>query len=246
MISAVVRVYNDAQHIENCLNAIYDFLDEIVIIEGVWQSVLKQNLPGYNTQRSNDGTIEKIESFINERDVDDKIIVYQLTGQEEYEEPFDTYPMVFWDLTKCKVGDYALIVDADEIYLKEDVQKIVDFIQKEEPHKIVVNEYILTGVDTYRSDSTTRGIGGRIVEWGRFDTDRHFYSPGAAPISIVPDVVCFHYSLYKPVEHLHFKNVAYGLSVQDFWVMKDDKVVLVNNLKELKYNGPLPEGYSRV
>ena len=246
MISAQVKVYNDVWHIGNCLNNIYDYFDEIVLIEGAWDSLLEQDIPGYNTRRSSDGTLYVIDEFLKLVDTKNKVKYVQLDGSKKYDPPFDTYPMAFWDVTSCKEGDYSIIIDADEIYSRADCKKLVDFVRGTDASGLEAWAYNLVGVDKYRSDSLAgpMGIGGRIEKFGEFHTDRFFTARETNPVVTVPDVWCFHYSLYKPLIHLKYKY-EYKPCIRTFWELQDDKVVFLNDTQVLTYDGVLPEGYSR-
>lgn len=246
MISAIVKVYNDAWHIGNCLNNIYDYFDEIVLIEGAWDSLLEQDISGYNTRRSSDGTLDIISTFLKEVDCKKKVKYVQLDGSKKHDSPFDTYPMAFWDITSCKEGDHSIIIDADEIYSKKDCKFLVDFAINTDASGLEVWAYNLVEVDKYRSDSLAgpMGVGGRIEKFGEFHTDRFFTSREDNLVVTVPDIWCFHYSLYKPLIHLRYK---YGFKpcIRTFWELQNDKVVFLNDTKILTYEGELPEGYVR-
>ena len=247
MISAQVKVYNDVWHIGNCLNNIYDCFDEIVLIEGAWDSLLEQDIPGYNTRRSSDGTLEIIDDFIRKSDVKNKIKYVQLDDSStKYQPPFDTYPMAFWDVTSCKEGDYSLIIDSDEIYSRNDAASLVEFAVGTEASGLEVWAYNLVSVDEYRSDSLAgpMGIGGRIEKFGHFHTDRFFTAREENTVITVPDIWCFHYSLYKPLIHLEYKY-KFKPCIRSFWELQNGKVVFLNDTKVLKYTGILPEGYGR-
>jgi len=247
MISAQVKVYNDVWHIWNCLNNIYDYFDEIVLIEGAWDSLLEHDIEGYNTRRSSDGTLDLIGRFLKEVDYGKNKVKYvQLEGTEKYSPPYDTYPMSFWDVTDCKVGDTSIIIDSDEIYSRKDCKKLVDYANNTDADGLEVWAYNLISADEYRSDSLAgpMGIGGRIHKFGHFHTDRFFISREEGTVKTVPDVWCFHYSLYKPVIHLKYKY-AFKPAIKTFWELQDDKVVFLNDTKVLKYEGDLPEGYTR-
>lgn len=245
-LSAIVRAYNDAWHIGNCLNNIYEQLDEIIIIEGCWDTLFGFGFGGYNSRRSTDGTCEIIEKFISDhKDRDIKYVKVEEGPKKE--PPYDTYPYYFWDLTGCKVGDYAFIVDTDEIYRKADFKKVADCARSGIPSRMAVWAYNLIGVDTYRSDSYDgpMGIGGRIEKFGEFNTDRYMFGSKDDSVFIVPDIWCFHYSLYKPLNHLKYK-CAFDDTLKKHWHLdENNNIVFVDGNKVLKYDGDLPEGYIR-
>lgn len=245
MISAMVKVYNDVWHIGNCLNNIYDVFDEIVIIEGAWDSLLDENIPGYNTRRSSDGTLDVINEFVKAKN-GNKIKYAQIDDSRKSQPPFDTYPHLFWDVTECKEGDYAIIIDSDEIYKKADARKIASCC-KGAVSRMSVWAYNLVDIDVFRSDSYfgPMGIGGRIEEFGKFHTDRFFTSKEHGGDFVVPGVWCFHYSLYKPLIHLQYKY-EYKPTIRTCWEVRGNRAVFIDGTEMIKYTGELPEGYYRV
>lgn len=143
MVSCCILTYNDSDLIENCISAIYEFADEIVIIEGLWMStknrldkkVIKKNkcwtdnieihIPDdiykkYSGDRSSDGTIEIIQNY---NDYDNKIkLVFANEKNRRYQY------RVFFNVTKMETGDFMFIVTPDEIYNKQDLYEIKKYI----------------------------------------------------------------------------------------------------------------------
>jgi hypothetical protein len=252
MLSAIIRIYNDSWHIGNCLNNIYDQFDELVLIEGGWNTLISFGQEGYKNRRSTDGTLDIIDKFIYEHKQDIGKIKYVKTEDSVLPPKYgkfwdDTYPYIFWDVTDCKKGDYALIIDSDEIYSKKDAKRVADFAKSNKASRMAVWAYNLISVDRYRSDSYNgpMGIGGRIERFGEFSTDRYLSDDTFGPIVVIPNVWCFHYSLYKPLKHLIYK-CAYDKSLKHHWHLDEhNNIVFVDGNTIMIYEGELPEGYNR-
>lgn len=238
MISIVIRLYNNALHIYNCLFGCYNIADEIIILEGAYDSLLQKGKGYYKKRRSSDGSIEEVERFISQYDISGKVKLVFCNGKD-HQDMIDK----FWDSTKCSVGDYVLVVDSDEIYMQKDATKIREFIITNSPKSnFNVFAYNLIGIDKYRSDSGFFGIGGYVGIFGKFNTDRHTEPCGV--IDIIPDVCCFHYSLLKTSFHLENKLII-DPEVLNHWRLVDGKPVFIDGTNILTYSGDLPYGYSR-
>ena len=105
-------VFNEAAFLKPCIESIIDYVDKIVVIEGTWGTATKT----CGLRRSNDGTIDILHKLhIN---YPQKIIVRHLnepTQLDQRTKHFELYPDAHW----------LWIVDGDEIYEPQEVQKIV-------------------------------------------------------------------------------------------------------------------------
>ena len=128
---AYYAIYNEADFIEYSLKSIYDHIDRIIIIEGAWREAYMAN--GY--MRSFDGTIEKIKAFpdpLNKIEIHFHNEQHQLAQRE----------MIFQYLPQEL--HWMWLIDGDEVYKAEDINKIKAIISEDDfPFEVVkINSYI--------------------------------------------------------------------------------------------------------
>jgi len=122
--SFVMIVLNGMPFIEYSLKSVYDFAHEIIIVEGaVAECMFAANGDG----SSKDGTVEFIKSF---SDPANKIKFIQGRWPEKCEMQNEALKYV--------TGDYVWLIDSDEVYKKDDLEKIKDIL-KNEPSITQVN-----------------------------------------------------------------------------------------------------------
>jgi hypothetical protein len=107
-------VFNGDYVLKENLESIYPFANRIIIIEGPVQYFQKL---GYGA--SSDNTEKIIKSF---PDPDNKIIFIQ--GQWKEKDDMVRMMEPYFD------GDYMWEVDSDELYKKEDMEKVIDYLDK--------------------------------------------------------------------------------------------------------------------
>lgn len=239
MISVITRVYNDSWHILNCIDGYIDFVDEVVLIEGALPFV--QERLGLINRRSIDNTTKVLKEYIKSSSQSYKIKYHELTTETSSEHHFP-----FWNLSSAHKDDYVLVVDSDEIYIKSHFEKIVQYIVKYNPTRLGVFSYNMINTEEYRSDSHNgpMPIGGRVVKYGKFNTDRNVEGDSCGPLCVVPGVFCCHFSLMKPLWWLKNKQTVTP-EVKNNWVIKNGKPVFIDGTTILKYTGDLPDGYTR-
>ncbi|MHA2275255.1 MAG: glycosyltransferase family 2 protein [Candidatus Kariarchaeaceae archaeon] len=110
-ISYIMVVLNGMPYIQAALKSIYKSAYQIIIIEG---SVEKCAFAANKDGSSQDGTVEYIKSF---SDPDNKIKLIQGSWPEKCE-------MQNRALMEVR-GDYVWLVDSDEVYKEDDIEKIV-------------------------------------------------------------------------------------------------------------------------
>lgn len=104
--------FNEAAFIEPCIRSIIDYIDKIIIIEGTWSTATKTS----GLRRSNDGTLDILQKLHDE--YPSKIIIRYLnepTQLAQRTKHFEIYSHPHW----------MWILDGDEIYELQEVQKIV-------------------------------------------------------------------------------------------------------------------------
>ncbi|MFX0200139.1 MAG: methyltransferase domain-containing protein, partial [Candidatus Hodarchaeota archaeon] len=122
--SFVMIVLNGMPFIEYSLKSVYDFAHEIIIVEGaVEKCMFAANPDGSST----DGTVEFIKSF---PDTQNKIRLIQGKWPEKCEMQNEALKYV--------TGDYVWLIDSDEVYKREDLEKIKEVL-KADPSITQVN-----------------------------------------------------------------------------------------------------------
>ncbi|MHC4622304.1 MAG: FkbM family methyltransferase, partial [Planctomycetota bacterium] len=115
--SFVMIVLNGMPFIEFSLKSIYDFAHEIIIVEGAVENCMfAANADG----SSKDGTVEFIKSL---SDPANKIKVIQGKWPEKCEMQNEALKHV--------TGDYVWLIDSDEVYKSEDLEKVKDILNKD-------------------------------------------------------------------------------------------------------------------
>ena len=115
-ISVCYIVCNEEEFIEYSIASIYDFADEIIIVEGAVKTYMHAAKPDGS---SKDRTVERIKNF---PDVENKITLIQGKWKDK-EEQRTAY-------LKQVTGDWLLQVDGDEVYKKEDLARMMHMIMK--------------------------------------------------------------------------------------------------------------------
>lgn len=122
--SFVMIVLNGMPFIEYSLKSIYDFAKEIIIVEGAVEKCLFAANPDGS---SKDGTVEFIKNF---PDPQNKIKLIQGKFPEKCEMQNEAL--------KYATGNYIWLIDSDEVYNRQDLQKINNII-KNDPQIAQVN-----------------------------------------------------------------------------------------------------------
>ncbi|MBN2592367.1 MAG: glycosyltransferase family 2 protein, partial [Sedimentisphaerales bacterium] len=117
-ISFIQIVLNGMPFMEYVLKSIYRYAHEIIIVEGAVENCMFAANPDGS---SKDGTVEFVRSF---PDPDNKIRFIQGKWPEKLEMTNEAIRHV--------TGDYVWIIDSDEIYRDEDIEKIIEIL-KEDP-----------------------------------------------------------------------------------------------------------------
>ena len=122
-IVACYKVFNEADFLRQSIDSIYDFVDQIVIVEGCLEGMAKIVCRDRITETglSGDGTTEIIKSYPDRN----RKIVYDPIGQVFADE----VPMANRFLQHVDVGDYVWMVDGDEIYSEYAAEEMYRLIQ---------------------------------------------------------------------------------------------------------------------
>lgn len=115
--SFIMIVLNGMPFVEYALKSIYEFAHEIVIVEGAVENCkFAANFDG----SSKDGTVEAIKNF---SDPDNKIKFIQGFWPEKMEMQNKALEYI--------TGDYVWLIDSDEVYRNEDLEKVENLILKD-------------------------------------------------------------------------------------------------------------------
>jgi glycosyltransferase involved in cell wall biosynthesis len=116
------KVFNEADYLKESIDAIYDFVDKIVIVEGCLAGMVRILRPDRMTPEglSSDGTTEIIISYPDRK----KKIIHDRVGFLR-----DEVEMANRFLLHAGVGDYIWMIDGDEIYPEEVAEEIYKFIK---------------------------------------------------------------------------------------------------------------------
>lgn len=108
---AYYALYNEVEYIEYSLRSIYDYVDQIIIIEGAWKETYLTN----GEKRSNDGTIEKIQGF---PDPQNKITIHYDNEDNQLAQRNKIFG--YLPNEDC----WMLLIDGDEVYDPAEIVKI--------------------------------------------------------------------------------------------------------------------------
>jgi len=168
--SFIMIVLNGMPFIEYSLRSVYEFAHEVIIVEGaVEKCMFAANADGSST----DGTVEFVKSF---PDPQHKIKLIQGRWPEERDMRNETLRRV--------TGDYAWLLDSDEIYKREDLDKI---------KTILTDDPSITQVN-FIPDNFWKGLDYIFVSPRFFEPWCHYrrvfkYVPGAVFSSVFPPTV---------------------------------------------------------
>jgi len=125
-ITAGMIVLNGEPFIAYSLRAIYDVVDEIIVVEGAVQKAMFAANPDGS---SKDRTVEIIKNF---PDPDGKITLVRGRWKGKLEQS--------QEYMRRATGDYVWIVDSDEMYLPEDIAHVKQMLE-DDPEITVVSFY---------------------------------------------------------------------------------------------------------
>jgi hypothetical protein len=161
-VSFGIIVLNGEPFTRYCLQALYPFAHEIIVVEGAAPGAANVATPDGHSM---DATLETIQRFINEEDPQQKVQLVTRDGfWSEKDEMSQAYAV-------RATGDYLWQVDVDEFYKAEDMQKVLDILQRE-PSITAVSFKMLTfwGGFDYLCDGWYLQSGAeiyhRLFKWG--------------------------------------------------------------------------------
>jgi len=133
-LSVICTFYNEAKFLECALDSIVEFVDDIILIEGAYQEVIKLG----RSPRSTDGSVEIAKKFMH--DHPERNIIYK----EENRQSDPQQRNAALEIAKDLGAQWVLIVDGDEVYLPEHLAVIRMFTAKETKRPMVDNGYCMS------------------------------------------------------------------------------------------------------
>jgi len=244
---ACIQAYNEESMIKYSLPSVYNDCDEIILIDGAVEG-------WFPTIHSTDDTVEIAKSL----DVDKKLTVVQKDtywkSLEELKAAFTKY---------VEIGDFYVIVDADEVYMEGDLTKLRKIIQaRPNYHDYIPIFYEMYGSLRYCMRPQPNKVNltcQRIVRnraghtWaahhptmadsmGRDTVFDPMYESGRV---VVPDMNIFHLSWVKSKEFLIEKHSRYYQKFEGnppaLAMERATKKVEEAGRDLLEYTGPLPK-----
>ena len=104
--TAFMIVYNDADYVEQAINSVKDWVDEMIIVEGAFQITLDAG----GQPRSDDGTCDILNKF---RGPKVKVVHRNL---QEHKDHYN----VGYQYAVENGSDWAVLIDSDEVWQKKD------------------------------------------------------------------------------------------------------------------------------
>ncbi|MHC4572551.1 MAG: glycosyltransferase [Planctomycetota bacterium] len=148
--SFVMIVLNGMPLVEYSLKSIYDFAHEIIIVEGAVENCLFAANPDGS---SKDGTVEFVKSF---PDPENKIRLIQGKWPEKCEMQNEALKYV--------TGNYVWLIDSDEVYKEEDLERIKEILKADSS---------ITQVN-FIPDNFWKGLDHVIVSAKFFERSHHY------------------------------------------------------------------------
>lgn len=130
-IAATIIVFNGDEVLEECLTQIYPFMSQILISEGCVSYFAEKGFAS-----STDRTNEIIHSF---PDPENKIKIKHGTYHEKREQSNALMDQL------DPLTDYVWQIDADEVYSKENIEKIIKVLEEEKPFSMGVRSFTFFG-----------------------------------------------------------------------------------------------------
>ncbi len=206
--SFIMIVLNGMPFIEYNLKSVYEFAHEVIIVEGAVEKCMFAANPDGS---SKDGTVEFVKSF---PDPQNKIRFIQGRWPEERDMRNETLRHV--------TGDYAWLLDSDEIYKREDLDKI---------KTILTDDPSITQVN-FIGDNFWKGLDYIFVSPRFFEPACHFrrifkYVRGAVFSSVFPPTVVWPDSKHT-TEQMHlldgYKTREMGIIPYHYSYVLDEQV----------------------
>ncbi len=194
-VVVLLNCYNSKEYLWYVLKSIYDFPRLIVIIDGAYSAKMPSH---YST----DGTQKIVKEFPDP----DKKIIYERTWAPTQKEQRSK------GLIYLEPDDWLLLVDDDEIYKKEDLERLANFLTdgeaKKDSYKIGSHTFInsfgwrryITDPRLFRHKPGMAFIGSNSLTW---DNGKQKYGG----ILTVPNVVRYHYSYVRHNKRIIIREV---------------------------------------
>jgi len=226
-ITALINCYNSEEYIEYCLKSIYPYVEQIIIIDGAFNTRIKPPV-------SNDGTEEIIKIIKDKEFPGSKIIYIHEGGNNEVEQRNKAFSWI-----SPENSDWVFIVDDDEIYKPQDLLYLREFLEYASEDGYFIHSFdFVNSFDWYRENFHRRIY--RVKENMKFSgIIKVSYSSIECKVKeFIPQVTKFHYS------YVH--NEKRGIIKQkeidhDFGWEIDGRIYKRRGMKLKKFKGEHPE-----
>lgn len=162
-ISFGMIVLNGEPFVLYNLRALYPYAHQIIVVEGATPgATANATSDGHST----DGTLETLRRFKAEEDPENKL---QIISRDGFWPEKDEMSQAYAD---AATGDYLWQVDSDEFYLPQDIEAILDLLEKHpEMTAISFQQITFWASPHYTSDSWVLKRGAaeyhRLFKWGK-------------------------------------------------------------------------------
>jgi len=242
-----------------CIENLYEFMDEIIIIEGATRATTHywDGDTSFFTKdgHSADGTIDLLKDL--KRQYPKIRIMMRQDG--------------FWNgkTEMCNVyaqmatGDYVWYIDQDDFYKKEDMPKIIDLLEKKRPDAVHFFANHFFGGFDYCIDERMRSSWGNNIPWMKIFRNvpgKSYWISHEPPNYVCDGIVCnqgkvisrdetlsmgiklYHYS-YVSESQINFKSKFFrNPKYVEYWEkFKTDKNIDIFGSKVFKFEGTHPE-----
>lgn len=126
-----IIVCNGDDFLEECILQVYDFADQIVIAEGATETWMRAL--NWDTPKSKDNTNEILKKLIN-NDKENKISIVHGRWIDKIHQSNGYMKLINDDI------DYIWQLDSDEFYMLKDLQIVKNYLIKEQPTYVTVEQ----------------------------------------------------------------------------------------------------------
>ncbi len=119
-ISFGIIVLNGEPFTRYCIEQLYDYAHQIIVVEGGSRKAQAISVNG----RSNDSTLSLLEEYKSRSDPEDKIVIVSKDGY------WDSKTAQSQAYAAVATGDYLWQIDSDEFYTRRDMETILDLLNE--------------------------------------------------------------------------------------------------------------------
>ena len=231
-------VCNGEQFISHSLKHVYDYADEIIIVEGAVEKFA--SIIGSMT--STDQTVNLIKEFISHYDLKKKI---KLISSKEFQKPWQNKVEMQNVIASYTTGEYFIKQDVDEFYDMNGLLNEIDRLEKEKG-RMMINyrshhfwgdlDHVIVGANfndkqtrVWKWKSSYRHVGSINIF---VDTTNNVVLSPTSGNGLASEDTLFHYSyLYSNrarksvLEYYHNRGLGDHADVRQAWICRDIKLL---------------------